>query len=351
MGPRPSEGAHHADPMDLLRRPTRGRSVAAPYGDRRWERRTWTSPRAGRGWAAEALVRSSPVRSGTARTGRSSRGSRAGTASTRSSRPGRPGGRPAPWAGGSVSCSRSGPSASRWGRSLPTPPRVGTNPDDLTFFIGSIFFTTASFLQYYEVASTPTSLGDPHRKGPRALFRVQHHRIDWWAAIIQLAGTLWFNRTTLSALVVGLGASTRPSPRVAPRRTGLHLLPRLELAGLGRGVRRGVCVATLPHPLVDHVLEPRRLGGVRRLGHRLLRRAERTAGQPGPDQPRHVRRRRSASWSGPFSCSRNGHSRALPRSPTPTAGSAPPPDAGHPATSACRSNVMTGANVSSSRTL
>ena len=29
---------------------------------------------------------------------------------------------------------------------------VGTNPDDLTFFIGSIFFTTASFMVYYETA-------------------------------------------------------------------------------------------------------------------------------------------------------------------------------------------------------
>ena len=42
---------------------------------------------------------------------------------------------------------------------------VGTTPDNLTYFIGSIFFTTASFLQYYEVASTPTSLDDPHRQG------------------------------------------------------------------------------------------------------------------------------------------------------------------------------------------
>ena len=73
---------------------------------------------------------------------------------------------------------------------------VGTNPDDLTYFIGSIFFTTASFLVYYEVASTPTSLGTVRREGLRSLFRVQHHRIDWWAAIIQFAGTLWFNRTT-----------------------------------------------------------------------------------------------------------------------------------------------------------
>jgi len=97
---------------------------------------------------------------------------------------------------------------------------VGTNPDNLTYFIGSIFFTTASFLQYYEVATTSTSLDHPHRKGPRSLFRIQHHRIDWWAAIIQFAGTLWFNRTTLSALVVGLGASPDHHPVWRPDALG-----------------------------------------------------------------------------------------------------------------------------------
>ncbi len=84
---------------------------------------------------------------------------------------------------------------------------VGANSDNLTFFIGSIFFTTASFLVYDETAHAPSSLGGAGHTGVRSLFRVQHHRIDWWAAIIQFAGTLWFNRTTLSALVVGLGAS------------------------------------------------------------------------------------------------------------------------------------------------
>ena len=36
---------------------------------------------------------------------------------------------------------------------------------------------------------------------------MQHRRIDWWASLVQFAGTLWFNRTTFAALVVGLGAS------------------------------------------------------------------------------------------------------------------------------------------------
>jgi hypothetical protein len=97
---------------------------------------------------------------------------------------------------------------------------VGTDPDNLTYFIGSIFFTTASFLQYYEVATTPAALDSDHRRGPRALLRVQHHRIDWWATGIQFLGTLWFNRTTLSAYVVGLGASSAHHPVWRPDALG-----------------------------------------------------------------------------------------------------------------------------------
>src|ERR1700685_3881216 len=40
---------------------------------------------------------------------------------------------------------------------------VGVTPDNITFFIGSIFFTTASFLQYMEVASAPSALVTPRR--------------------------------------------------------------------------------------------------------------------------------------------------------------------------------------------
>src|SRR5271170_4861710 len=35
---------------------------------------------------------------------------------------------------------------------------VDTNADNLTYFIGSLFFTTAAFLQYFEAASTNTGL-------------------------------------------------------------------------------------------------------------------------------------------------------------------------------------------------
>jgi hypothetical protein len=97
---------------------------------------------------------------------------------------------------------------------------LGATPDNLTYFIGSIFFTTASFLQYMEVASAPTAVVEPHHKGAGSLLRIRHHRIDWWAAVIQLIGTLWFNRTTLSALLVGLGASSSHHPVWRPDALG-----------------------------------------------------------------------------------------------------------------------------------
>ena len=159
---------------------------------------------------------------------------------------------------------------------------VGTDADDLTFFIGSIFFTTASFLVYYETACAPSAFERAEREGLGALLRVQHHRIDWWAAIIQFAGTLWFNRTTYSALVVGLGASSDHHPVWRPDALGLSVLPRLELVVLGRGVPWAFRLAPVTPLVVDHPVEPGRLCRLRCLGDRLLRRTQRPAGAVWP---------------------------------------------------------------------
>jgi hypothetical protein len=97
---------------------------------------------------------------------------------------------------------------------------VGTNADNLTYFIGSIFFTTAAFLQYFEAATTSPHFDRPHQRRFRRLFDVQRMRIDWWASLVQLVGTLWFNRTTLSAFVVGLGASPSHHPVWRPDALG-----------------------------------------------------------------------------------------------------------------------------------
>jgi hypothetical protein len=67
---------------------------------------------------------------------------------------------------------------------------VGAKADAATFFVGSIFFTTAGGIQ--------TWLAYPARHEPGA------GRAAWWTATIQSAGTLFFNVTTYRALDTAL---------------------------------------------------------------------------------------------------------------------------------------------------
>ena len=64
---------------------------------------------------------------------------------------------------------------------------VGVDADGVTFFVGSLFFTSAAFLQYRGVAGTRGST-------------------DWWASAVQLAGTLLFNVSTFNAMIDHLSA-------------------------------------------------------------------------------------------------------------------------------------------------
>lgn len=75
----------------------------------------------------------------------------------------------------------------------------------VTFFIGSLFFTAAGFIQL------SLSGRRPPRRGTN-----QADRYDWWAAAIQFAGTLFFNVSTWQALAAAIrdpteiGAGWRP---------------------------------------------------------------------------------------------------------------------------------------------
>ena len=75
-----------------------------------------------------------------------------------------------------------------------------------TFFVGSIFFTSAAYLQYREAIAAPTGPDDEATLPPR--FRrwlaFAPHRIDWWAGVIQFVGTLAFNVTTFAGTRTGL---------------------------------------------------------------------------------------------------------------------------------------------------
>jgi hypothetical protein len=79
---------------------------------------------------------------------------------------------------------------------------VGSRADSLTFFVGSLFFTSAGYLCYREAVDAG-STGAGHRR----FFVVQTRRIDWWATAIQLLGTLFFNLSTGNVLRADLAAS------------------------------------------------------------------------------------------------------------------------------------------------
>jgi hypothetical protein len=67
---------------------------------------------------------------------------------------------------------------------------VGDSADAITFFVGSILFTLGGALQSW--------LAWPERRTPEG------GRAAWWAAIIQSAGTLFFNVTTYQAMHTAL---------------------------------------------------------------------------------------------------------------------------------------------------
>jgi hypothetical protein len=81
---------------------------------------------------------------------------------------------------------------------------VGAAADAAVFFAGSLFFTAAAALQYLETVNADR--GPAHAGARRRLLVLafEPDRIDWWAAVVQLAGTLLFNVSTYDALQSGL---------------------------------------------------------------------------------------------------------------------------------------------------
>jgi hypothetical protein len=77
---------------------------------------------------------------------------------------------------------------------------VGARGDAVTYFIGSLFFTAASFLAYREAVDAAPGRENPRR---RRFFTCQARRIDWWATAVQLAGTVYFNLSTGAAMAQG----------------------------------------------------------------------------------------------------------------------------------------------------
>lgn len=90
---------------------------------------------------------------------------------------------------------------------------VGVQADCWTYFIGSIWFTTAAWLQ---VLVSTGAIGTGTRTRRAARWRTvarAPRQAEWWAGIVQFGGTLCFNVSTFLALQQGL-STTEANHRV-----------------------------------------------------------------------------------------------------------------------------------------
>lgn len=69
------------------------------------------------------------------------------------------------------------------------------------FFVGSIFFTSAAYVQYRECVAAPTTIDPdgPRPGGVRSLVGWRPRSLGWWATTVQLVGTVMFNISTFAA--------------------------------------------------------------------------------------------------------------------------------------------------------
>ena len=142
--------------------------------------------------------------------------------------------------------------------------------DAITFFVGSIFFTTAALLQYLQTRQRAARASVARIPSERLRFWTwEPGRIDWTASAVQLVGTVFFNVTTLAAI----DASSRRDPGapagLGARRRRVDLLPRGQRARVVRGEPRLVVVAAAqPRRGGSPALNLARVDRVRRVGGR-----------------------------------------------------------------------------------
>jgi hypothetical protein len=87
---------------------------------------------------------------------------------------------------------------------------VGVVADAMTFFVGSIFFTSASYCQLVQVQSpgmTGVDEGRQHTRIQAQLWAWRPRDKNWLAAATQFPGTLFFNISTLAATAINLTAA------------------------------------------------------------------------------------------------------------------------------------------------
>ncbi len=74
------------------------------------------------------------------------------------------------------------------------------------FFVGSLFFTSAAYLQFLEAINVPGTSGASQAGGTdhASYFAWEPDRLDWWSTITQFVGTLYFNFSTFNAMRMNL---------------------------------------------------------------------------------------------------------------------------------------------------
>ena len=120
---------------------------------------------------------------------------------------------------------------------------VGLRVDAVTFFVGSLFFTSAAFLQYREAVDALPTVDDRRR---HSFWVWAPRNLGWLACAVQLAGTLWFNWSTGNALRDNLTA-TLADQRVW-RPDALGSIAFLISSGVALRDARGGVIAGRPKP-------------------------------------------------------------------------------------------------------
>jgi hypothetical protein len=192
----------------------------------------------------------------------------------------------------------------------------------ITFFAGSIFFTSAAYLQHW--LSARAVMGRPPLREREHLHLARpdtwpNAHVDALATLIQLAGTLLFNLNTYNAMDASLPTMQANLRVWTPDNARLCLLPRRERTGVRERLARLSGVQTPLARLVDQRGEPARLDRLRRGRARLADPAlDERAGRRRDRERRHrPRRARLPDRRAPAAARRESATRAIVTTRTP----------------------------------
>ena len=145
---------------------------------------------------------------------------------------------------------------------------VGTDADAITFFVGSIFFTSAAYLQFVQTVNAPHALTSGSQR-PLPLLDVGTgtHRLVRERRAARRHGLL--QRDDARGDRHQPRRDPGPSARVGARHGRLDLLPRRQRARVVRGEPRLVVVEPAQPRLADRRAQPARFDRVRRVGRRV----------------------------------------------------------------------------------